>query len=463
MSHGETSTLINMSAVGSVLTRLAALARRLPADEGQQVAALLRAAHLAETSPPTYNPYLPGVHADPHQHLGALLRDNPTHYSPTIGGWVVTRAGDVAALLYDQRLCVDPDRGAMQEMLTEHATTGQREVTRFLTSLLNQQDAPAHAPLRQVVDRALGQEVFASLRPLIEHEIARAVERCLRMERFDVVADLAAPLGRWITARWFDLGMSEGRVMAALADLAGAFSEGVQPTAALERASLALEELRALLTTLVRARRTATASDGLSAMCRGSDIDDVVLVDTAIGLLLGMNDALCYGVALTALTALEQPDVLETLRQSPHLAGSAVEECLRWETFSPFLQRTAATDLSVNGCPIGKGQGVLLMVATANRDPERFTQPEHFDIQRQPNPHLTFGMGPHGCPGAGLSRRVLRSLLLALAQHSAGGTLSVESMEWRDLINMRAPARLWVRVRGEVLGACGDAFPYQEA
>ncbi len=104
--------------------------------------------------------------------------------------------------------------------------------------------------------------------------------------------------------------------------------------------------------------------------------------------------------------------------------GAAVEEILRWTTPSPSKRRTATTSCQLGGARISPGQKVVVWEGSANRDPQRFERPETFRLQRDPNPHLSFGHGVHFCLGAHLARLEIRVALEETLRAVASFTLS---------------------------------------
>lgn len=95
---------------------------------------------------------------------------------------------------------------------------------------------------------------------------------------------------------------------------------------------------------------------------------------------------------------------------------TALEELLRFDTPLPLFERYALEELILHGEPLRPGEKVGLLYASGNRDPRRFERPDHLDLARDPNPHLTFGLGTHYCLGAPLARLELALSLRALAR-----------------------------------------------
>lgn len=104
------------------------------------------------------------------------------------------------------------------------------------------------------------------------------------------------------------------------------------------------------------------------------------------------------------LTLLRHPAELDPLRDDPRLVDTAVEEILRYEPPVQFVQRFAMRDIEIGGRTVGAGRSLILLFGAANRDPERFADPQRFDVSRKPNQHLAFGASVHFCIGARLAR-----------------------------------------------------------
>jgi cytochrome P450 len=122
------------------------------------------------------------------------------------------------------------------------------------------------------------------------------------------------------------------------------------------------------------------------------------------------KNALASGIHALA----ERPAEFEKLRRNPHLVPSAVEEILRWTSPVNYMKRVVAEDLEFRGQKLRKGENLVLFYASANRDEAVFKDPYTFRIDRDPNPHLAFGIGEHFCLGAHLARQSQRALLREL-------------------------------------------------
>jgi cytochrome P450 len=142
------------------------------------------------------------------------------------------------------------------------------------------------------------------------------------------------------------------------------------------------------------------------------------------------------------LSLFRHPDALEQLRADPSLIPSAVEEMLRYESPSQHTARLAPADCELGGKLIRKRQAVVAVIAAANRDPERFPEPNRFDISRTDNRHLAFGAAAHFCFGAALARIEGQVAFDTILRRLRNINLETFKLEWRQNLGLRGLTRL---------------------
>lgn len=147
------------------------------------------------------------------------------------------------------------------------------------------------------------------------------------------------------------------------------------------------------------------------------------------------------------LTLLRNPGELERLQADPSLIPSAVEEMLRYESPSQHTGRLAPRDVELGDKKIRKAQAVMAVMAAANRDPERFPDPDRFDITRTDNRHLAFGYAAHFCFGAALARVEGQEVFEAIIRRLPDLELQPVSLTWRNNLGLRGLTALPVRFR----------------
>lgn len=348
--------------------------------------------------------------------LAECRRSQPVCRVALPGGdvaWLVTSYPAVQQVLSDPRFSRDLRFGAKP-------VAGQAEFPSELVVPSDRtlgMDGPAHLALRRLVSPAFSQRRMEALRPRVQR-IADGLlaDMAARKPPADLIAVFAAPfpvqvicelLGvpdeNWDQFRsWSDATVSvtshsEAEVLAGWAGL----METVNRTIELKRQTPAADLVSALI----------AARDGNDALT------DTELLFLAIGVLIGGNETTANAIALGICHLWEHPGQMAALRADPALIGSAVEELLRWEPLSTVGRRRVATeDVDLAGTRIHAGDTVVISMRSANRDERHFPEAERVDLARRPNPHLSFGHGPHFCLGASLARVELQVALGSLVR-----------------------------------------------
>jgi cytochrome P450 len=213
-----------------------------------------------------------------------------------------------------------------------------------------------------------------------------------------------------------------------------------------ERALRGLRGMEAYFHTLIGERRAEPGEDMLSAlMAREGDdrLTDDELVGMCALLLFAGHETTTNSIANSVLALLRHPDQLDRLRRDPALIGPAVEELLRFDGPIKVLNRWVVAETEVRGKTIRPGERVHLVLASANRDPEKFADPDALDLGRSPNPHVAFGKGIHACIGAQLARTETRIAVARIVERLPGLALAEEPV-WKDVLASRSMEQLVV-------------------
>jgi cytochrome P450 len=369
--------------------------------------------------------------------LYARLRETPV--APLADGFFpVSRYAAVAALLHDPRM-------SKEQRKTNIPLTGaQRLEPRPFLFL----DPPEHDRLRRLV-----MDQFTPARVNALHDrIVALVDELLDAQRdrrqIDVVDDLAYPLPVTIICELLGVPREDESRFHAWAD---ALAHSIDPDPGQKTDQAALQaglELRNYMQELVAERRAHPRDDLLSGLAVGDDpagrMDDANLVITMILLLIAGHETTVNLIANGALTLLRYPAERERLHDHPERASIVVEEVLRYEPPVQFVTRFALADIDVGDVTIPRGSGIRLMLAAANRDPERFAAPDTFDPDRLENAHLGFSGGIHYCVGAPLARIEGQIALAALARRLVNPRLVADPPPYRPNAVLRGPRHLLV-------------------
>ncbi|MFC0006380.1 cytochrome P450 [Micromonospora siamensis] len=358
------------------------------------------------------------------------------------GFWLVLRHAEVTEVLKQPRV-FSSRLGATQ--VRDPATPDDLAYVRRM--MLNM-DPPEHGRLRRPVARSFTPRAVAALEASIRANAVALVERVLGEAAegsFDFARDLAADLplltladvlgvpepDRWLLYDWsnrvigfqdpeyagsavFDPGAGTAMARQALRHRPAPDAQGRMPD---PRTRAGMADLYAYAHLLAESRRRDPGPDVMSVLLaeRGDERLSVAEFENMFWLFaVAGNETVRNGLPGAMIALLDHPAELARLRRDPGLFDTAVDELLRWWTPVMVFRRTATRDTEVGGRAVRAGDKVVVSFASANRDGRVFAEPDRLDVGRRPNPHLTFGHGPHFCLGAHLARCQLRSLFEAL-------------------------------------------------
>jgi cytochrome P450 len=195
-------------------------------------------------------------------------------------------------------------------------------------------------------------------------------------------------------------------------------------------------ELTDYLTTLSHSRRQNPRNDLISALVgvveEGQRLTQEELIANVTILLSAGHETTSNLIGNGLLALLRNPDQMQMLRDHPKLVASAVEEMMRYDNPVQIAYRSAAEDVEIGGKWIRKGQLVNSVLAAGNRDPERFSDPDRFDIIRDEGRHLGFGLGIHFCIGAPLVRLEAQIAFSTILRRLPELHLTTENLDWQE-------------------------------
>jgi cytochrome P450 len=208
-----------------------------------------------------------------------------------------------------------------------------------------------------------------------------------------------------------------------------------------QRAKKTLDEMVQYFQDAIRAQKDHP-TDGLvnyvmTAEYEGGRFSEAELIPNLIATMVGGQETTMNLIGNGVLTLLRQPNVMEDLRAHPELIPSAVEELLRYESPSQHTARLAPDDVELGGKHIAKKQAVMAVMGAANRDPERFPDPDRLDIRRPDNKHVAFGFGAHFCFGAPLARMEAQVAFDTLLRRLSNVKLKPGPIQWRNNLGLR--------------------------
>jgi cytochrome P450 len=393
--------------------------------------------------------------ADPHALYRVLRDERPVARAVTPLGlrvWLVTRHADAREALNDPRL--SKDGGRFMELLDRHSVAPDRRMA-FADSLVGHMlnsDPPDHTRLRKLVNRAFTVRAISRMRPRIEaiaHALADDMEA--RATAGDGTVDLldtfAFPLPMTVICEL--LGVPEGE-----RDAFRRWSNTLLSAGAAQERGAAGAAMAEFLARLVADKAANPGDDMLSAIVQATEDADRLspreATSMAFLLLVAGHETTVNLIGNGVLALLTHPEQLAELRADPGLTPAAVEEFLRFDgPVNLATLRYTTEPVTISGIEIPAGEVVMVALTAADRDAERYPEPDVLDLHRDTGQHVAFGYGIHHCLGAPLARLegeiAFRTLLgrfpdLALAAEP-------ETLAWRSSTLIRGLTSLPVRIR----------------
>jgi hypothetical protein len=361
-----------------------------------------------------------------------LRAEDPVHWDPVMRSWVLTRYTDVVSALQDARLSEERITPFFDQLPSKRQE-GLAPLANVLSRMMLFLDPPDHTRLRGTVMRAFTPSVIRTLHLRIEQMAGELLDAAQPAGQLDVIQDFSLPLSAAVIADLLDVPEPDrGKFKNWTSILKGFFSQSAEEV-------LRVTDLKACFSKIVAERGPAPKSGILGALLTAYD-NGTLDFEELFAIYVLLFDA---GQVTTAnligngfLALLRQPDQLELLRQTPAFMPTAVSELLRYDGPVQFTSRIAKETFAVGGKTVEKGQGVILMLAAANRDPAQFPNPDRIDVSRKDNKHVSFGYGIHYCLGASLSLLEAQTAISALLGRLKNPRL-VGEPQWQTNLNFR--------------------------
>jgi cytochrome P450 len=364
------------------------------------------------------------------------------------GSHLIGTYHEIVALLHDPRMSADP----------RSRTTSSFEARGELPKLpFLRLDDPEHHRLRTLAMRPFGPphspHRVDSMRGEISRITGELVESLQGREQVDIVDDFAYPLPVTVICRLLGVPRQDEPMFREWTDMiiaAADIGSETDDTAERDKAGvLARQEMGQYLLNLADRRKERPTEDMLSAFANEPDpalrLTSDELATTAVLLLIAGHETTVNLITNGVLTLLRRPDQLDLLRRDPDLLPRAVEELLRYEPPVHMRERFPLADVDIAGTILPQGSRVVLAMASGNRDPRRFPDPDRFDPTRPDVEHIGFGSGIHLCFGAPLARIEARTALATLLDGLGTATLVQDPPPYRTNAMLRGPRHLPVR------------------
>jgi cytochrome P450 len=398
---------------------------------------------------PHYDLYSHDFRLTTRETYARMRAESPVHLQPGLDGetpiWFVTRYDDVAALLTDNvHFVLDPKLALPPAELERHLAELAPD-ERASENLLGK-DGEDHRRLRRLVTKAFTPRMVEQLRPRIQQIADDLIDQVEARGSMELVDDFAFPLPITVIAELLGIPVEDRERFRVWS------SNVVMPALTPEDRELARhrgDEFIAYLDDLFARRRSEPADDLVSALVQTEDGGDTLseneLSSMVVLLIVAGHETTVSLITSAVHTLLTHPEQLAALRADPALLASAVEELLRFDSpVERTITRWVAVDTELGGQTLRRGDLVIAVIGSANRDERRFAQADTLDLARADNKHVGFGRGPHYCLGAPLARLETEIALATLFERLPNLRLAIadEDLYWRPIPLFRSLAEL---------------------
>lgn len=379
---------------------------------------------------------------DPYPVLRELRELEPVHHDTQLNRWFITEHNEVKRILRDPQYWSDPHK-SREDSFARFLLRGEDEEVSMLLA-----DEPEHRRLRNLVN-----DIFTPKAVMVWHErIIEVIEAQLDKiadGEFDLIADYAGPIPTVVIAEMMGIPAERHSDFKRWSDTSVRVSFNPMPTEVeVAEGKAARAALGDFFREQIDLRRAQPGGDLISQMLNaeisGDRLTEIEIINQCDLLLVAGNVTTTDMIGNGVKALLQHPQQLAKLRADPSLIGAAVEEVLRYDSPVVNSGRISHTEIEIGGCPIRKGESLSVSLASANRDPGVYINPDSFDIEREHIAHQSFGGGRHHCLGASLARLEGAEAILRLIQRFPKLQLGTGGYEMAAIPAFRGMSSCWL-------------------
>ena len=376
--------------------------------------------------------------------------NDPVHWSPTLGSWILTRYDDVVEGLLDRRFANDRIAASM-DVLPPHLRETCAPLGVHVSNWLGYTDPPKHTRLRTLLRTTFTPARAQEMEPRIQELTDALLDEVGEADEPDLAVGLAFPLPARVICEILGIPLPRAEAFHRWSDDMAGFTGNMGPTLIeiAPRALASYVELEEFIAEMVAERQRHPRDDliaHLAAAESAGGLSRTELTGLSVFSLMAGHETTSGLISSAIAIVLSDEALRAELTADASRYPAAIEEILRLEAPIQFSPRLVAEDVEKRGRMLRKGDVVMLHLGAANRDPERFADPDRLDLDRPNNRHLSFAWGPHFCLGAPLARTEATIALGRLLERFPAVRLVDPAPAWRENMTMRAHPRLSVEL-----------------
>ena len=385
---------------------------------------------------------------NPYRTYSHLRAAAPLHWADKFrtGAWLVTRYPDVLAGLHDTPLSSRRSHtltAALPSEVQSEFTAFNEIFSRWMLFL----DPPEHSRLRKLLNKEFTPNMIQRLRPRIQRVVDSLLDEMAGKSEMEFMTEFANPLPVRVIAEMLGIPSEDQTDFQIWSDdLADFFGNAAGTVEKARRAQHSLLNLTEYFRALLPERRANKGDDLVSLLLRVEEEGEVLTGEELLAqctlLLVAGHETTRNLLGNGLLALLQHPEQFAKLKDNPSLINSAVREFARFDSPVQFSGRAVTEDFAWHDQEIRKGQTVILLLGSANHDPEKFREPEKLDISRDEGMPLSFGHGTHFCIGASLAYTEAEIAFSTLLERTSSLRLLDDIPAWRSNLSFRGLSRL---------------------
>lgn len=392
----------------------------------------------------SFKPYSEDFARDPYRVYRYLRENAPVYYFEDWDTYLLSTYEDISTLVNDTRFVRTLDHVLPADEVARQRKRANWDATpnlsRYVRINILDSEGEYHDRLRKLVFRIFTPLRVARLRDFVQTHVDRCLDEVIGQGGMDFIEDFAARIPGYVIGALLGVPAADRSRLRPWTENIVQFFEPERSPEQVQLAEESTTELVDYLESLLALRRVKPATDLLSALLAAEGegkLNREELLSICIILLAGGHGS-TIDVAGTGMYALLQhPAELRKLRQEPALMSTAIQEMFRYDSPLPYFHRYLLEDMVYRGVKYRKGTKFGVLYGSANRDPLQFPDADRFDVTREPNRHLAFGIGAHFCLGNHLARLNMDVMFNTVLRRIPRLQLAAEEVEYRSGITSR--------------------------
>lgn len=386
----------------------------------------------------SFQPFTSDFARDPYAIYARMRDEHPIYYYKEWDMYLLSTYEDIATLVNDRRFVRTLDHvKSTQEVTARRAAENWQStpnLSRFVRINILDSEGEYHDRLRKLVFRIFTPARVHALRDVVQEHVDRRINAIIDLRSMDFIEDFSAQIPGYIIGRLLGVPEPDRPRLRVWSENIVQFFEPERSDEQIQLAEETTTEFADYLNKLALQRRSNPEDDLISELIAAKSegkLNEDEFISTCMLILMGGHGSTIDVSGNGMLALLRHPQQLELLKNDPAVIKTAVQEMFRYDPPLPFFHRFLLEDMEYKGRSYKKGTKFGVLYASANRDPAQFNNPDSFDVSREPNRHLAFGIGAHFCLGNHLARLNMDIMFTSLLKNIPNIRLAIGQPEFR--------------------------------